>query len=419
MGDDMSKRVLISNLLILASVVLLAVIYFAPIWWVSLTAPNYPPESFPDGVRIHFHMNGVFNGCTLVEKAEIQEGEALDCVHEMDTINHYVGMYPIAAGGVIEKAFSPFLLSLLGVMLLGFACTKEKIRIVIMSVGFAVTAIWMYLYWYGEDGLKYQPAGYIEALVKSMDQDTERSGDKEQGVLEKLREALPEDAVSVEEFKSSEDAVTRKLAELGSELVTEEGLGVEIEQGRQSRITDPKLANIELLKTNFLHDQAKKPENEREEWNGSGAQVLSWHYEKSLGRYFNVPEKIKPMVDTMTTVAHGVFWAILAAMVFLVWAARKTGGLIYWLLILVPMALPIFFIIEYSAWLWWYGHNLSEMGAFTVKPFMPTVFGQGKVAQFTTHSYPHWGFAVMVVMSVLLALAALIRRKDLKEKGSE
>ncbi len=36
----MSKRVIISNLLILASVVLLAVIYFAPIWWVSLTAPN-------------------------------------------------------------------------------------------------------------------------------------------------------------------------------------------------------------------------------------------------------------------------------------------------------------------------------------------------------------------------------------------
>ena len=38
----------------------------------------------------------------------------------MDTINHYVGMYPIAAGGVIEKAFSPFLVGLLIVMLIGF-----------------------------------------------------------------------------------------------------------------------------------------------------------------------------------------------------------------------------------------------------------------------------------------------------------
>ncbi|HID49718.1 MAG TPA: hypothetical protein EYP40_08955, partial [Chromatiales bacterium] len=92
-----NKRTLVSGILILAAVGLLAAIYYAPVWWVSLTAPNYPPESFPDGVRIHFHMNGVFNGCKPVHKAEIAESEPLDCVHEMDTINHYVGMYPIAA----------------------------------------------------------------------------------------------------------------------------------------------------------------------------------------------------------------------------------------------------------------------------------------------------------------------------------
>ncbi|HEC07039.1 MAG TPA: hypothetical protein ENJ12_09315, partial [Thiolapillus brandeum] len=123
-------------------------------------------------------MNGVFNGCKKVEKKEIEESEALDCVHEMDTINHYVGMYPIAAGGVVERPFSPFLMSFLGVMLLGFACTKPKIRVPLMAVGFGAIAIWMYMTWYGEGGLKYQSAGYIEALVTSMDQDTERGGDR-------------------------------------------------------------------------------------------------------------------------------------------------------------------------------------------------------------------------------------------------
>jgi len=88
----MNKRLIFPNLLILAGIALLVVIYFVPVWWVSLTAPNYPPEAFPDGVRIHFHMNGVFNGCKKVDSAEITEDEALDCVHEMDTINHYVGM---------------------------------------------------------------------------------------------------------------------------------------------------------------------------------------------------------------------------------------------------------------------------------------------------------------------------------------
>jgi hypothetical protein len=40
---------------------LLIGIYYSPIWWVALTAPNYPEETFSDGVRIDFHMNGVFN----------------------------------------------------------------------------------------------------------------------------------------------------------------------------------------------------------------------------------------------------------------------------------------------------------------------------------------------------------------------
>ena len=82
------------------------------------------------------------------------------------------------------------------------------------------------------------------------------------------------------------------------------------------------------------------------------------------------------------------------------------------MLLLVPIALPVFFIIDYSAWLWWYGHSLNEMGAFTVKPFMPTVFGDGKVAQFTTHSYPYTGFGLMAAMSAVLAVALFLRRRE-------
>ena len=74
------------------------------------------------------------------------------------------------------------------------------------------------------------------------------------------------------------------------------------------------------------------------------------------------------------------------------------------------MILPIGFIVEYSSWLWWYGHSLNAMGAFTLKPFMPTVFGDGKVAQFSTHSYPALGFGLMCVTAGAMALAALLRR---------
>ena len=140
--------------------------------------------------------------------------------------------------------------------------------------------------------------------------------------------------------------------------------------------------------------------------------MLSWHYEMNLARYFNVPEQIQPMVAKMSTAADVVFWLMLAAMVFVVVATRKTNSKLYWLLVIPSILLPVFFIIDYSAWLWWYGHTLNDMGAFTVKPFMPTVFGDGKVAQFTTHSYPYIGFGLMVLFSALLVIAANQRYKQ-------
>jgi len=375
-----NRRLLVANVLILAAIGLLVAIYFTPIWWVSLTAPNYPEEAFPDGIRIHFHMNGVFNGCEKIENVEITEDEAIDCVHEMDTINHYVGMYPIAAGGVIERAFSPFLMSMLAVMLVGFMFTKPGLRTGVLSAGFAVIVTWMYMTYYSDEGLKYHNAGYIEALITALDQDTETE----------QKEMTPGEAL-----------IARLKASLG-----------ESEQQASVEESKEKANNIESLRVTFDKDQERSPVNERDQWNGSGAQMLSWHYEKNLARYFNVPEQINPMVATMSAAADAVFWLMIAAMVFLIVATRKTNSKLYWLLIIPSILLPVFFIIDYSAWLWWYGHTLNDMGAFTVKPFMPTVFGDGKVAQFTTHSYPHTGFGLMVLFAVLLIIAANQRYKQ-------
>ena len=52
-----------------------------PIWYVALEAPNYPKSVFPEGIPIWFHVDG-FSGD----------------IHEMNTINHYEGMYPLEAG---------------------------------------------------------------------------------------------------------------------------------------------------------------------------------------------------------------------------------------------------------------------------------------------------------------------------------
>ena len=107
--------------------------------------------------------------------------------------------------------------------------------------------------------------------------------------------------------------------------------------------------------------------------------------------------------------------AAMVVVVLGVWKIRSFSLL----LAFVPALLPIFFVIDYAGWLWFFGHNMHPWGAFTVKAFMPTVFGEGKVAQFSTFSYPYWGYGLLVLIFVCLMLALLIRRKQLREGKAE
>ncbi len=212
-SEQQKRRLLVFRVLVLAGLVLMATSFFTPMWWVSLSAPNYPEETYPDGVRIHMHWTHVGNGCMMAERAEVTDEEGLDCVEEMNTINHYIGMEPIERGAPIEFAISPYLFVAFGLM---------------------------------------------------------------------------------------------------------------------------------LIATLFY------------------------------------------------------------------------SGPLWWLLAVPAIAFPVAFVADYAFWLWWFGHNLKEWAAFTVKPFMPTVLGEGMVAQFSTYSYPHYGMAISAASALCLTLAVLIRRKQLQ-----
>lgn len=107
-----------------------------------------------------------------------------------------------------------------------------------------------------------------------------------------------------------------------------------------------------------------------------------------------------------------VFTALLLVL-FMVYRSKILN-----LLMLIPITLPLIFIGFYSYWLYWFGHHMHEWGAFKIKPFMPTVFGDGKVAQFTTHSYPTIGFWLLVVISVLSLLAVVSKNKVIKAEAN-
>ena len=320
MMDKQNK--IIGGLSLIALIALVAA-YFAPIWWVSLTAPNYPADAFPDGIRIHFHFDGVYNGCKaagkgskmgneiiekdlghederynpiLDSKKDLNKGaEGLDCVHEMNTINHYVGMFPIATGAPVEKPLAKFFFGFFAVMIVAFALPRKKARLAALTAGFAAVAAW----------------------------------------------------VVVDQFV---------------------------------------LGHLEQ------HVQ---------------------HYMQEAGTFFKEPEKIQVWGDNVRLISQIVIVGLIAVMVAVI-AGVAMFRSFQLVLALVPALLPVFFVITYSAWLWFFGHNLHPWGAFTVKPFMPTVFGEGKVAQFSTFSYPYWGYGLLLVIFFSLGLALLIRRKQLR-----
>ena len=302
--------------------------YFAPIWWVSLTAPNYPPDAFPDGIRIHFHFNGVFNGCSAAGKGsrmaseiiqkdishederynpitdkgkDVNQGaQGLDCVHEMNTINHYVGMFPIATGAPVEKPLAKFFFAFFAVMLIAFMLPQRAARVRLLSAGFLAVAAWM--------------------------------------------------------------------------LVDQYALG-----GLQAHVS---------------------------------------HYVSETATFFNEPEKIRGWGENVTRITHLVIGATFVAMLLIVLGVARVRAFTL-VLALIPALLPIYFLITYAGWLWFFGHNMHPWGAFTLKPFMPTVFGEGKVAQFSTYSYPYWGYAMLVGVMICLLLALLIRRRQLREGSVE
>ena len=106
---------------------------------------------------------------------------------------------------------------------------------------------------------------------------------------------------------------------------------------------------------------------------------------------------------------YALIFVALILVLFLVYNSKLLN-----LLMLIPISLPVIFLGFYSYWLYWFGHHMHGWGAFQIKPFMPTVFGDGKVAQFTTHSYPTTGFWLLLAISILCLLAVVSKNKALK-----
>ena len=125
-----------------------------------------------------------------------------------------------------------------------------------------------------------------------------------------------------------------------------------------------------------------------------------------------IPGALKTL-DQILRNAKYFFVLFLVLLLFFIFYKKK---IVSWAAI-IPALAPFYFLFVYIYYLYWYGHHLGLHGggAFEgIKEFMPTVFGEGKVAQFTTVSYPHYGFGIAFLAFIVIVLAILFKKKEIK-----
>jgi hypothetical protein len=111
-----------------------------------------------------------------------------------------------------------------------------------------------------------------------------------------------------------------------------------------------------------------------------------------------------------------IFAFLILLVIYFIVTPKKKNSIFAFL----PALLPFYFLFLYMYSMYWYGHHLDLHGggAFAgIKPFMPTIFGHGKVAQFETVAYPYYGFLLDFMVFVVLVFAILFKRKYIALKN--
>jgi len=140
--------------------------------------------------------------------------------------------------------------------------------------------------------------------------------------------------------------------------------------------------------------------------------------ETGSAKEINVTPKYLDVLNSILVNSKYIFaFLILLAIYFIITPKRKNAIFAF-----LPALLPFYFLSLYMYSMYWYGHHLDLHGggAFAgIKPFMPTIFGHGKVAQFETVGYPYYGFLVALMVFVVFIFAILFKRKYIALQGNE
>jgi len=132
---DLGPRVL----LVLAAL-LLAAIYFSPLWNLTMFAPQYP-----EGLRLDIY------------SYKLEGGNAGQDIKEINVLNHYIGMRDLAQEDFTEFKWLPFVVGVIGLLYLRAAVLGTLgglLDVFVLNLYFSVFALWSFgykLYQYGHN----------------------------------------------------------------------------------------------------------------------------------------------------------------------------------------------------------------------------------------------------------------------------
>jgi hypothetical protein len=96
------------------------------------------------------------------------------------------------------------------------------------------------------------------------------------------------------------------------------------------------------------------------------------------------------------------------------WRRRWT-----WLLTIPALSFPFVFLADLGLWMRFYGQDLDPSAPLSssIYPFIPTLLGEGVIAQFKTIAYVDRGWYIAVAGCILIVVAIVIRLLDKPAKA--
>jgi len=120
------------RLLVLAAALLLAAIYLAPLWNLTMFAPQYP-----EGLRLDIYSYKLVGG---------NGGQDLK---EINVLNHYIGMRDLIVDDFTEFKWLPFVVGAIGLLYLRAAVVGSVgglVDVLVLNVYFSAFALWSFGY---------------------------------------------------------------------------------------------------------------------------------------------------------------------------------------------------------------------------------------------------------------------------------